>query len=403
MAKASFSAYIPNVSESTTTEAEISAPRRWEFADQWARAWARIKWAVTASIIFAGVLAAGQIFLFYQMFAEIHWGLGLVFVVTALAVIARFIGWPLYKFFQTPSIAVPPAVELTSPEISIRDVAARAAYDAAYLDNAAGNPALAGHETDIATVRGALAAFNEDLSKAAPDAAGEKGAWLAAFERDQIAPLLNDLDKKVDQEIRKESLSVGTATAVSMNGSIDAFIVLWRNVNMVSRISRLYYGRPSLRLSILILRDVMAAVLLSRALDDVADTAGEALGGLFTRFGGLVMGPMIDGSVNALVTLKIGQLAKRRCRSFDVWSQSKAQQALGDVLDLVKRESGGVIGELAKASGRFLDIAADAADGVIGAATSTADIVMSAPRSAWSMVQDVFVRKPKTANDAEPT
>ena len=45
---------------------------------------------------------------------------------------------------------------------------------------------------------------------------------------------------------------MGIATAVSPNGTLDAFIVLLRNANMVSRIANLYYGRPGARGSLVI-------------------------------------------------------------------------------------------------------------------------------------------------------
>ena len=158
----------------------------------------------------------------------------------------------------------------------------------------------------------------------------------------------------------------------------------------------------------MILRDVMTAVLLSRALDDVTDAAGEALGGLVTRLGGLVVGPMIDGSVNALMTTKLGYLAKKRCRSFDVWNEAKAQRATRDVLEQVKKESASLINDVIKASSGFIGAATNAAGGVVGAAgdavgaaagiaVDAAGKVMKAPKSAWSIVQDAFVKRPGTA------
>ncbi|MCK5748688.1 MAG: DUF697 domain-containing protein, partial [Oricola sp.] len=223
---------------------------------------------------------------------------------------------------------------------------------------------------------------------------------LAAFESARIAVLLKDLDKQVDDYIHKEALAVGSATAVSMNGSIDAFIVLWRNINMISRISRLYYGRQSMRISLQVLRDVMMAVLLSRTLDDVSDMAGDALGKTVSRLGGMVAGPVMDGSVNALVTLKLGYLAKKRCRSFDVWSKSSAQTAVQEVFERVSRESTSLVGELVKMTGGVLSAAAKATGRIAGFATDAAGNVIAMPRSAWTLVQDAFIRKRK-AEDQE--
>ncbi len=367
-------------------------PERWEIADQWRIAWRSIKWAAIGVVSFLALMAVGQIYLFHQMFSDIHpaLGWGFVFAFTALGV--WLVGLPLARFFNAPVIARPPEVDLEAETVSTTDLKKRFAYDEKYLNNIAANPALIAHRAEALKAR-------EDLQVLRNDESDGLAKRLAEFERTRIATLLADLDKQVDDYIHKEALAVGSATAVSMNGSVDAFIVLWRNVNMISRISRLYYGRPSLRLSMVVLRDVMVAVLLSRALDDVSDAAGEALGGVISKLGGMVVGPLMDGSVNALVTTKLGYLAKRRCRSFDVWTESSAKRATLEVFDQVKRESSSLVGELVKVSGDFVGAAGKAAGSVAGVTTGAAEKVFAAPKSAWAIVQDAFVRKPPANTD----
>ena len=387
-----------------------SAPEeRWEIADQWQQGWRTLKWAFGGFVTIGALVVVGQVFLFYQMFSEIHWSLGWSFAGLFAGLCFWFIAMPLFRFLQSPAIAEPPKVDLSADTISAGEIADRITYDAQYLKGMARNPALVAKQAEILKVQEELRllktrATAADVSGGRTSAAKE----LAALERDRIAPLLSDLDKQVDSYIHKEAIAVGASTTVSLNGSVDAFIVLWRNINMVARISRLYYGRPSLRLSMMILRDVMTAVLLSRALDDVTDAAGEALGGLVTRLGGLVVGPMIDGSVNALMTTKLGYLAKKRCRSFDVWNEAKAQRATRDVLEQVKKESASLINDVVKASSGFIGAATNAAGGVVGAAgdavgaaagiaAGAAGKVMKAPKSAWSIVQDAFIKRPGAA------
>lgn len=376
--------------------AQPQPEEKWEIADQWQRLWRTLKWAVSGFVCVGALICVGQIYLFQQIFSDIHWALGggFTFIVTGLAI--WFIAIPLIRFFKAPAIAEPPNVDLTATTVSPIHVLRRMTYDLTYLKGLARNPEMATHLTAISQTRADLSVLKDDLTKSTTSAT-EIARTLADFERQRIAPLLDDLDRTVDGYIQKEALAVGTATAVSLNGSVDAFIVLWRNINMIARISRLYYGRPSLRLSLIILRDVMTAVLFSRALDDVTDAAGEALGGLVTRLGGLVVGPMLDGSVNALTTTKLGYLAKRRCRSFDVWTHARAQRATLDVFEQVKRESSTLVGELIKMCGGFIGAASGAAGGVIGAAAGTAGKVLKAPKSAWSLVQDKLVKKPSTS------
>ena len=72
-------------------------------------------------------------------------------------------------------------------------------------------------------------------------------------------------------------------TALSPNGTLDAFLVLWRNVNLVASLARLYYGRPGLPGTWLILRDVSLAILLSSVLEQISDMGGRACCGKSER------------------------------------------------------------------------------------------------------------------------
>ena len=378
----------------TDQQAPLEPSAQWEIAHQWRLAWRTVKWSVIGVLGFLALMAAGQIYLFHQMFSDIHPALGWVFVAAVASLAAWLIGWPLVRFFSTPSIARPPDVDLSADNVPRAELNKRFAYDDAYLKNIGVNPALSAQWNAAETAR-------DDLRGIKLDGSDDQAKQLAEFERTRIAPLLADLDKQVDAYIHKEALAVGSATAVSMNGSVDAFVVLWRNVNMISRISRLYYGRPSLRLSMTILRDVIVAVLLSRALDDVTDAAGEALGGVISKVGGLVVGPLIDGSVNALMTTKLGYLAKRRCRSFEVWSESSATRATLEVIDQVRKESASLTSELVKITGGAMDVASRAAASVAGAATDAAGKVLATPKSAWALVQNTFVRKPENRKTPE--
>ncbi|MCA8905174.1 MAG: DUF697 domain-containing protein, partial [Hyphomonas sp.] len=194
-------------------------------------------------------------------------------------------------------------------------------------------------------------ALLERAGRATGDEVHAISADLEAFERQHIEALLKPLDKQVDSLIHAEAVGVGIATAVSMNGTVDAFIVLWRNANLVARISRIYFGRPHLMGSLRILRDVAAIVVVSRALEDVTDITGDVIGGLLGKMGGLVAGPVMDGGVNAMMTLKLGYLAKRRCRSFKGWSAKQAKSISAEALKDVKEESGSVVTDLLKGVG----------------------------------------------------
>jgi putative membrane protein len=281
-------------------------------------------------------------------------------------------------------IARPPADVINPDAPDPAALVRRAAYDVSYLRLLERHPKLAGEATTIAAARTKGRALIAQ-AKAARDPETVKAVHgaLIAFAVTEIEERLAPIDAEAERIIRAEAVAVGVATAVSMNGTVDAFIVLWRNANLVARLARLYGGRPNLGASLSILRDVAAVVVIARALEDVTDLTGDVIGSLLGRMGGLVAGPVMDGGINAMMTLKIGYLARRRCRSFEGWSPREAKGLSAQALVRVKAASGAVISDLMQRCG---GLAASAAKG--------AESAMAGSKSAWALVQGWFGVKP---------
>ena len=359
---------------------------QWELASQWAQGWRFLKWSATAFIVIAFLVVIGQGFLFYRMFDDVHPVLGYAYVVILALILGVMVGRPIRSFLAMPVAARPPSIVIDPNAPKPSALAARLKYDLKYLDMLAGNPLLK-DESDA--IRAGVAngrALLERALRGQPDEALAVSVEMEAFERDHIEALLKPLDAKVNALIHAEAVGVGVATAVSMNGTVDAFIVLWRNANLIARVSRIYFGRPHLGGSLRILRDVAAIVVVSRALEDVTDITGDVIGGLLGRMGGLVAGPLMDGGINAMMTLKLGYLAKRRCRSFKGWSAEQARAISEEALQGVKQESGSVVADLLKRCGGLTSHAARATEkAFIGS------------KNAWGLVQSWFGGKPAGA------
>lgn len=351
----------------------------WELASQWAQGWKFLKWSATAFIVIAFLVVIGQGFLFYRMFDDVHPVLGYAYVVILALMLAVLVGRPLMGFLSMPVAAKPPSIAIDPKSPDPKAIAARLRYDLKYLDMLAANPLVAEERTAIeeGLLRGQ--ALLERARRATSAEALMISADLEAFEREQIEALLKPLDKQVEALIHAEAVGVGVATALSMNGTVDAFIVLWRNANLVAKVARIYFGRPHLWGSLRILRDVAAIVVVARALEDVTDITGDVIGGLLGRMGGLVAGPVMDGGVNAMMTLKLGYLAKRRCRSFKGWTAGQAKAISAEALQDVKQESGSVIGDLLKRVG-----------GLTSTAARATEKALAGSRSAWGLVQSWF-------------
>jgi len=351
----------------------------WELASQWTQGWKFLKWSATAFIVIAFLVVIGQGFLFYRMFDDVHPVLGYAYVVILALMLAVLVGRPLMGFLSMPVAAKPPSIAIDPKSPDPKAIAARLRYDLKYLDMLAANPLVA--EERAAIEEGLLRgqALLERARRATSAEALMISADLEAFEREQIEALLKPLDKQVEALIHAEAVGVGVATALSMNGTVDAFIVLWRNANLVAKVARIYFGRPHLWGSLRILRDVAAIVVVARALEDVTDITGDVIGGLLGRMGGLVAGPVMDGGVNAMMTLKLGYLAKRRCRSFKGWTAGQAKAISAEALQDVKQESGSVIGDLLKRVG-----------GLTSTAARATEKALAGSRSAWGLVQSWF-------------
>lgn len=367
-------------------DAPVETAPQWEFASQWSKAWKVLKWSGVALLTIAFLTVIGQGFLFYRIFDDVHPLLGYSFILILAALLLLLVGRPLASFLSMPVAAKPPHTpfDIEKPDISL--LSQRLKYDLKYLAMLKRNPLLADEvpamEEGIAAGRALLARF----AIAGNDSAANVAADLEAFQKDHIEIHLKKLDAKVDKLIHAEAVGVGVATAFSMNGTVDAFVVLWRNANLIARISQIYFGRPHLGGTLLILRDVAAIVIVSRALEDVTDMTGDVIGGLLGRMGGLIAGPVMDGAVNAMLTLKMGYLAKRRCRAFEGWSARQARSISAEALERVKKESGSVATDLLKRCG-----------GLTSRAAWAAEQTMSGSKNAWSMVQGWFGRKPSEA------
>lgn len=370
----------------TVTEAGARPAPDWEFASQWAKAWKVIKWSGVALLTLAFLTVIGQGFLFYRLFDDVHPLLGYAFILLLAALLGLLVGRPVASFLSMPVAARPPDTLFDVDDPDILVLSDRLKYDLKYLNMLKRNPGLS---EQVPAMQEGLAegrALLSRMSKAQLSEAADLAQALEAFQQAHIEAHLRKLDAQVDRLIHSEAVGVGAATAFSMNGTVDAFIVLWRNANLVARISQIYFGRPHLGGTLLILRDVMAIVVISRALEDVTDMTGDVIGGLLGRMGGLIAGPVMDGAVNAMLTLKLGYLAKRRCRAFRGWSARQARSISAEALERVKRESGSVASDLLKACG-----------GLTSRAAWAAERTMSGSRNAWSLIQSWFGRRPSGA------
>ncbi len=128
-----------------------------------------------------------------------------------------------------------------------------------------------------------------------------------------------------DELMRADATAVFLTTAVSQNGVLDGFTVLAALMKLVYRLTALYENRPNLRKILYLYGQIAGVVLLVRTIEDtdliedqVEPLMASLLGGtLISLIPGavgittLIVNSVVEGAVNALLTLRVGAIAQR--------------------------------------------------------------------------------------------
>ena len=135
---------------------------------------------------------------------------------------------------------------------------------------------------------------------------------------------LESASKVLEREAMKltqgSSGAVFLSTAISQNGSLDAFMVLSAQMRLVWKIAKIYNQRPNPKELLWLYSNVVGSTFVAGQLDDVdisgqvtpviskvmGNMAGSAIPG-FATASSILTNMIFDGSVNAFLTLA------RRC------------------------------------------------------------------------------------------
>ncbi len=143
--------------------------------------------------------------------------------------------------------------------------------------------------------------------------------------KEEILKAYTILDEKARTSIKEKATGVFLTTAISQNGILDGFFVLGALTKMVWELASLYETRPSLNRMLVLYGNVAATVLMARGVEDLdlLDEQIEPLvasllgGGMATLVPGavtvttIVVNSITEGSVNALLTLRVGCITQR--------------------------------------------------------------------------------------------
>jgi hypothetical protein len=362
----------------------------------------------------------------YQTLAGVHpWlgGAALVGVGVGMALVLA----PAWRFLRMPRVVEPPPLPADG-KLTPAQCLAEVRYLDRYLANCSRNPSFGSKRVAITAARTELIPIITQARMANSGNVSAVTDRLLSWSHRSMVPVLADVDARADRLIYQEALAVGLATAASPNGVLDAFVMLWRSVRLVSEIGVLYYGRPGIWGMLAICRDVSLAVAIAGYMQNVTQSLGNVLASTLGKAGGLVAGPAVDGITNALVLIRIGYLAKERCRSYRRWDAATRRSAVVNALSATQMVAFGLSAEILRqvgsgvsaiASGlasRMSDVgesAMDAAETVASTATrvanDVADVATRAAEAAYSGAQSVrgffgrvFNRRTPSSSQEDP-
>ena len=264
-----------------------------------------------------------------------------------------------------------------------------------------------------------LQEYKAELLKRLRDNGYLRTQGITVNDDNDVSAALDVLQRKANDDIRNTAKQVFLGTAVSQNGKLDSLIVLTLLGRLIWRISGLYNQRPAPSELLSLYSNVAVTSFLAAGVEDLGGeeamgsiigpaVASSALGALpgAEAVATAVTTALVDGSANALLTLRTGILARNYVsgslaaqggnrRIATVEALSMLADISGEIVKKVIAKTGQAavqvcgkkVGDAVSAGARTARKAAESvADGVGGAARSVGAGVGGAARAVGSGV-----------------
>ena len=187
----------------------------------------------------------------------------------------------------------------------------------------------------------------------------------------EIENAIGVLSAESDAVVRRTASTVFLSTALMQNGRLDALILLFTQIQMVTRVARVYVQRPSPRELIRLYLNVAGTAFISSGLESLdlgemvaplATSVVPALKGGIPGLSGisaLLVKCVSNGAANAFLTLRVGEVARRYCeltsRTSPELIRKSATAAAVQHLGRIVRENGAlVVRKIWESTGRAL-------------------------------------------------
>ena len=202
---------------------------------------------------------------------------------------------------------------------------------------------------------------------------------------EDIENAVGHLSAEADSIVRRTASTVFLSTALMQNGSLDALILLFTQIQMVGRVARIYVQRPSPRELMRLYANVAGTAFVASGLESLdlgemvaplATSMVPALKGGIPGLSGisaLLVRCVSNGAANAFLTLRVGEVARRYCeltsRCPPELIRKSATAAAVQHLGRIVRENGAlVVRKIWESTGRALiDSGVSKAEDIAGA------------------------------------
>src|SRR5689334_23630656 len=188
---------------------------------------------------------------------------------------------------------------------------------------------------------------------------------------EQIESALGILSAEADLVVRKTASTVFLSTALMQNGRLDGLIVLLTQIQMISRIARIYVQRPSPRELLRLYANVAGTAFIASGLESLdlgeivaplAVSVVPALKGGIPGLSGisaLLVKCVSNGAANAFLTLRVGEVARRYCELTSRHSpedirRSATAEAVQHLGRIVRENGALVVRKIWESTGRAL-------------------------------------------------
>jgi hypothetical protein len=202
-------------------------------------------------------------------------------------------------------------------------------------------------------------------------AANPRTRGMSIQTEEEIESAIAVLSAEADSVVRKTASTVFLSTALMQNGRLDALILLFTQIQMVSRVARVYVQRPSPREMIRLYVNVAGTAFIASGLESLdlgemvaplATSVVPALKGglpMLSGISALLVKCVSNGAANAFLTLRVGEVARRYCeltsRSSPELIRKSATAAAVQHLGRIVRENGAlVVRKIWESTGRAL-------------------------------------------------